>query len=123
MPCRLRSNALNARSFTEQGSSPHDRRPLYAGQRIRARTRHAQSPCAGISGEPTRESEPDHDSAEAQRRAAPGSPVPCLPSAADQESSGGCGENTHGSTIYVCARSGDCSVGVNLAKVETWVVV
>ena len=33
------------------------------------------------------------------------------------------GENTHGSTIYVCARSGDCSVGVNLAKVETWVVV
>lgn len=33
------------------------------------------------------------------------------------------GETTHGSTIYVCARSGDCSIGVNLTKVETWVAV
>jgi transcription elongation factor Elf1 len=32
-------------------------------------------------------------------------------------------EKTNGSTIYVCARSGECSVGVNLAKVETWVPV
>ena len=32
-------------------------------------------------------------------------------------------ETTRGSTIYVCARAGDCSVGVNLTKVETWVVV
>jgi hypothetical protein len=32
-------------------------------------------------------------------------------------------EKTNGSTIYVCARSGECSVGVNLTKVETWVAV
>jgi hypothetical protein len=30
---------------------------------------------------------------------------------------------SHGSTIYVCARSGECSVGLNLSKVETWVAV
>ena len=33
------------------------------------------------------------------------------------------GETTHGSTIYVCARAGDCSIGVNLTKVDTWVAV
>ena len=33
------------------------------------------------------------------------------------------GATTYGSTIYVCARSGECSVGVNLSKVETWVSV
>jgi hypothetical protein len=32
-------------------------------------------------------------------------------------------ETTHGSTIYICARVGVCSVGVNLSKVETWVAV
>ena len=32
-------------------------------------------------------------------------------------------ETTQGSTIYVCARSGECSVGVNLTKVDTWVAV
>jgi hypothetical protein len=30
---------------------------------------------------------------------------------------------SNGSTIYVCTRVGDCAVGVNLTKVETWVVV
>ena len=30
---------------------------------------------------------------------------------------------TRGSTIYVCARAGECSVGMNLSKVETWVSV
>jgi hypothetical protein len=30
---------------------------------------------------------------------------------------------TNGSTIYVCARWGECSVGVNLTKIETWVAV
>ena len=30
---------------------------------------------------------------------------------------------TNGSTIYVCARAGECSVGVNLSQVETWVAV
>jgi hypothetical protein len=30
---------------------------------------------------------------------------------------------TRGSTIYVCARAGECSVGINLTKVETWVSV
>ena len=29
---------------------------------------------------------------------------------------------TNGSTIYVCARPEDCSVGVNVSKVDTWVV-
>jgi hypothetical protein len=28
-----------------------------------------------------------------------------------------------GSTIYVCARADECSVGMNLSKVETWVAV
>jgi hypothetical protein len=32
-------------------------------------------------------------------------------------------ETTHGSTVYVCARAGECSIGVNLSKVETWVAV
>ena len=32
-------------------------------------------------------------------------------------------ETARGSTIYVCARVGECSVGVNLSKVETWVAV
>jgi ssDNA-binding Zn-finger/Zn-ribbon topoisomerase 1 len=31
--------------------------------------------------------------------------------------------NTNGSTIYVCSRWEECSVGVNLTKVDTWVVV
>jgi hypothetical protein len=30
---------------------------------------------------------------------------------------------THGSTTFVCARAGECSVGVDLAKVDTWVAV
>jgi hypothetical protein len=29
----------------------------------------------------------------------------------------------HGATIYVCARAGECAVGLNLTKVETWVAV
>ena len=29
----------------------------------------------------------------------------------------------HGSTIYVCARAGECSIGINLTKVDTWVAV
>ncbi|HEX2341225.1 MAG TPA: hypothetical protein VHI98_12160 [Vicinamibacterales bacterium] len=33
------------------------------------------------------------------------------------------GETTRGSTIYVCARKGECSVGVDLAKIEGWVAV
>jgi hypothetical protein len=33
------------------------------------------------------------------------------------------GESSHGSTIYVCPRAGECSVGVNLTKIETWVAV
>ncbi len=32
-------------------------------------------------------------------------------------------ETTHGSTIYVCARAGECNVGMNLTKVDTWVAV
>ncbi len=32
-------------------------------------------------------------------------------------------ETKNGSTIYVCPRVGECSVGVNLAKLETWVAV
>jgi hypothetical protein len=32
-------------------------------------------------------------------------------------------ETTQGSTIYVCARVGECAVGVNLTKVDTWVAV
>jgi hypothetical protein len=33
------------------------------------------------------------------------------------------GGNTQGSTVYVCARFGECSIGMNLSKVETWVAV
>ena len=33
------------------------------------------------------------------------------------------GGTTRGSTIYVCARAGECSVGMNLSKVDTWVAV
>lgn len=33
------------------------------------------------------------------------------------------GGTTGGSTIYVCARAGECSVGMNLSKVDTWVSV
>jgi hypothetical protein len=32
-------------------------------------------------------------------------------------------ETARGSTIYVCARKGECSVGVDLGKVEGWVAV
>jgi hypothetical protein len=28
-----------------------------------------------------------------------------------------------GSTVYVCARAEQCSVGMNLSKVDTWVAV
>lgn len=33
------------------------------------------------------------------------------------------GAVTRGSTVYVCARAGECSVGVNLSKIANWVVV
>jgi hypothetical protein len=33
------------------------------------------------------------------------------------------GDTPRGSTIYVCARKGECIVGVDLAKVDTWVAV
>lgn len=33
------------------------------------------------------------------------------------------GDAAGGSTVYVCARSGECSIGVNLSKVENWVAV
>jgi hypothetical protein len=33
------------------------------------------------------------------------------------------GTVTRGSTIYVCARAGECSVGVNLSKIANWVAV
>lgn len=26
----------------------------------------------------------------------------------------------HGATIYVCARTGECAIGINLSKVDTW---
>jgi hypothetical protein len=32
-------------------------------------------------------------------------------------------DTTHGSTIYVCTRTGECSVAMNLSKVETWEAV
>jgi hypothetical protein len=32
-------------------------------------------------------------------------------------------ETKNGSTIYVCPRAGECSVGVNLTKLDTWVAV
>jgi hypothetical protein len=30
---------------------------------------------------------------------------------------------THGSTVYVCLRTGECSIGLDLRKVDTWVAV
>jgi hypothetical protein len=33
------------------------------------------------------------------------------------------GDAARGSTTYVCARAGDCSVGIDLGKVDTWVAV
>ena len=33
------------------------------------------------------------------------------------------GSATGGSTIYVCARAGECIVGVNLSKIDNWVAV
>jgi hypothetical protein len=33
------------------------------------------------------------------------------------------GETTRGSTIYVCTRKGECSVALDMAKVDTWVAV
>ncbi len=32
-------------------------------------------------------------------------------------------ETKNGSAIYVCPRTGECSVGVDLSKMDTWVVV
>jgi hypothetical protein len=32
-------------------------------------------------------------------------------------------ETTRGAINYVCARPDDCSLGINLSNVETWVVV
>ena len=32
-------------------------------------------------------------------------------------------ETQNGSTIYVCPRTGECSVGVDLSKLDTWVAV
>ena len=31
--------------------------------------------------------------------------------------------NTTGGVVYVCARADECSVGMNLSKVDTWVAV
>jgi hypothetical protein len=33
------------------------------------------------------------------------------------------GAATRGSTIYVCARAAECSVGVSLGKIANWVAV
>jgi hypothetical protein len=33
------------------------------------------------------------------------------------------GAATRGSTIYVCARVGECIVGINLSKIDNWVPV
>lgn len=33
------------------------------------------------------------------------------------------GNDKHGATNYVCARSGDCVLGINLANVANWVAV
>lgn len=30
-------------------------------------------------------------------------------------------DEKYGATNYVCARSGECVLGINLAKVDTWV--
>jgi hypothetical protein len=32
-------------------------------------------------------------------------------------------DDKHGATNYVCARAGDCVLGINLANVDTWVAV
>ena len=32
-------------------------------------------------------------------------------------------DGTHGSTNYVCARAGECVLGIDLTKVATWVAV
>jgi hypothetical protein len=32
-------------------------------------------------------------------------------------------ETKNGSTIYVCPRAGQCSIGVDLTKLDTWVSV
>lgn len=32
-------------------------------------------------------------------------------------------ETTNGSTMYVCCRAGQCSVGMDLKKMDTWVAV
>lgn len=29
----------------------------------------------------------------------------------------------HGTTNYVCARAGECAVGIDLTRVDTWVAV
>lgn len=33
------------------------------------------------------------------------------------------GSATRGATVYVCARPGDCIVGVTLNKIDNWVAV
>jgi hypothetical protein len=33
------------------------------------------------------------------------------------------GEEKLGATNYVCARPGDCVLGINLTKVDTWIAV
>jgi ssDNA-binding Zn-finger/Zn-ribbon topoisomerase 1 len=33
------------------------------------------------------------------------------------------GDDKHGATNYVCARSGECPLGINLKQVDTWVAV
>jgi hypothetical protein len=33
------------------------------------------------------------------------------------------GSVARGSTTFICARAGDCSIGVSLSKVENWVAV
>jgi hypothetical protein len=33
------------------------------------------------------------------------------------------GSVTRGSTTFICARAGDCSVGVSLSKIANWVEV
>jgi hypothetical protein len=33
------------------------------------------------------------------------------------------GDSARGSTNYVCARASECSLGIDLAKVTTWVAV
>jgi hypothetical protein len=33
------------------------------------------------------------------------------------------GSVTRGSTTFVCARAGDCSIGVSLSKIANWIAV